>query len=377
MLSVKEDSAERICFEQKDIEGERRTLIIDRNIGTIMVRTDSQVFPETLLAQLDELSRVRVMHKKKRPDSSEPWGTWSVYVKKAGEHPDFPGRLIAHTNDPSESALMVSVGEKISQLAGVEFENLSGVDKAEEILVEEIGPVGGIPEGLSEQELVEAQEEQQRFVVKVYGWMCLALIITGVVAMAAVSTPALMEALLGRSWVFWGIIIAEFILVATLASLVKKMSVPLATFIFLGYAALNGVTFGVVFMAFTAESIASAFYVTAGTFGIMSLYGYVTRRDLTSLGQLCLMGLIGLIVASVVNFWYGSETVYWITTCAGVLIFVGLTAYDTQKIKQSNIIGNEGSDEDSKEAIVGALILYLDFINLFLMILRLMGKRRK
>ena len=109
----------------------------------------------------------------------------------------------------------------------------------------------------------------------------------------------------------------------------------------------------------------------------MSLYGYVTRRDLTSLGQLCLMGLIGLIVASVVNFWYGSETVYWITTCAGVLIFVGLTAYDTQKIKQSNIIGNEGSDEDSKEAIVGALILYLDFINLFLMILRLMGKRRK
>ena len=209
------------------------------------------------------------------------------------------------------------------------------------------------------------------------GGMCLALIITGVVAMAAVSTPALMEALLGRSWVFWGIIIAEFILVATLASLVKKMSVPLATFIFLGYAALNGVTFGVVFMAFTAESIASAFYVTAGTFGIMSLYGYVTRRDLTSLGQLCLMGLIGLIVASVVNFWYGSETVYWITTCAGVLIFVGLTAYDTQKIKQSNIIGNEGSDEDSKEAIVGALILYLDFINLFLMILRLMGKRRK
>ncbi|MBT7915134.1 hypothetical protein HN588_14640, partial [Candidatus Bathyarchaeota archaeon] len=170
MLSVKEDSAERICFEQKDIEGERRTLIIDRNIGTIMVRTDSQVFPETLLAQLDELSRVRVMHKKKRPDSSEPWGTWSVYVKKAGEHPDFPGRLIAHTNDPSESALMVSVGEKISHLAGVEFENLSGVDKAEEILVEEIGPVGGIPEGLSEQELVEAQEEQQRFVVKVYGW---------------------------------------------------------------------------------------------------------------------------------------------------------------------------------------------------------------
>jgi uncharacterized protein len=130
-----------------------------------------------------------------------------------------------------------------------------------------------------------------------------------------------------------------------------------------------------IFVLYTATSIASTFFVTAGTFGAMSMYGYFTKRDLTKMGSLLMMALIGLIIASVVNMFMASSTLYWITTYAGILIFVGLVAYDTQKIKEMNIIGNEGTDEDRKEAIMGALALYLDFINLFLYLLRLLGRR--
>jgi FtsH-binding integral membrane protein len=131
-----------------------------------------------------------------------------------------------------------------------------------------------------------------------------------------------------------------------------------------------------IFLVFTAESIASTFFITAGTFGAMSLYGYTTKQDLTRLGSLLFMALIGLLIASLVNMFMRSTMLYWITTFAGVLIFTGLTAYDTQKIKNMNIIGNEGTDEDRKEAIMGALTLYLDFINLFLYLLRIFGKRK-
>ena len=131
-----------------------------------------------------------------------------------------------------------------------------------------------------------------------------------------------------------------------------------------------------VFLAYTAASITSTFLVTAGTFGAMSFYGYTTRRDLTSWGSFFFMGLIGIIIASVVNIFLQRSLMYWVIAYVGVLIFVGLTAYDTQKIKEMNILGNEGTDEDTKEAIRGALTLYLDFINLFLMLLRIMGDRR-
>ena len=154
------------------------------------------------------------------------------------------------------------------------------------------------------------------------------------------------------------------------------MSASLATGVFILYAGLNGLTFSLIFVMYTASSITSAFLVTAGTFAAMSVYGYTTKKDLTSLGSFLFMGLIGVIIASLVNMFMQSEMIYWVTTYAGVLIFIGLTAYDTQKIKELNILGNEGTEEDHKEAISGALVLYLDFINLFLMILRIMGDRR-
>ena len=155
-----------------------------------------------------------------------------------------------------------------------------------------------------------------------------------------------------------------------------QMSAAQATGVFMLYSALTGVTLSFVFLAYTAASLTSTFLVTAGTFGAMSFYGYTTKRDLTAMGSFLFMGLIGIIIASLVNFFLQSPMVYWLVTYAGVLIFVGLTAYDTQKIKEMNILGNEGTEEDTKEAVRGALTLYLDFINLFLMLLRVMGNRR-
>ena len=154
------------------------------------------------------------------------------------------------------------------------------------------------------------------------------------------------------------------------------MTSQTATLIFILYSVLNGLTLSIVFLIFTKESIASTFFITAGTFAIMSIYGYFTKNDLTTLGNLCIMGLIGLILASIINYFILDQTLYWISTYAGILIFIGLIAYDTQKIKKINIIGNEGTDEDKKEAIIGALTLYLDFINLFLRLLRLFGRRK-
>ncbi len=211
---------------------------------------------------------------------------------------------------------------------------------------------------------------------KVYGWMSLALFVTASVAMFVASTPALVYALASNKILFYGLLIGELLLVGYLAIAVMRMTATMATAVFLGYAVLNGVTLSLIFLVYTTGSIASTFLVTAGTFAIMSAYGYYTKRDLTTLGNLLFMALIGLILASVVNIFWQNSTLMWITTYAGVLIFVGLTAYDTQKIKEMNIIGNEGTDEDRKEAIRGALTLYLDFINLFLYLLRILGGRR-
>jgi len=218
--------------------------------------------------------------------------------------------------------------------------------------------------------------EQKTFITKVYGWMFVALVITGIVAMYTASTPKLIMTIAGNKLIFFGLLIAELVLVGYLATAVAKMTAQRATWVFIGYSVLNGLTFSIIFLIYTEESIASTFLITALTFGVMSAYGYFTKTDLTSIGNFLFMGLIGLIIASVVNIFFHNETLYWITTYAGILIFVGLTAYDTQKIKKMNIIGNEGTDEDKKEAIMGALTLYLDFINLFLMLLRLFGRRK-
>ncbi len=224
--------------------------------------------------------------------------------------------------------------------------------------------------------LREIELEQARFMTRVYTWMAFALTITGAIAYIVAGTPSLVYAIVSNQLLFFGLIIAEIVLVGYLATAVAKMSAQRATALFIGYAVLNGLTLSVIFLAYTLGSIASTFFVTAGTFGIMSAYGYFTKKDLTSMGNLLMMALLGLIIASLVNIFLKSEMLYWIATYAGILIFVGLTAYDTQKIKNMNIIGNEGTEEDRKEAVMGALILYLDFINLFLMLLRLFGRRK-
>lgn len=217
--------------------------------------------------------------------------------------------------------------------------------------------------------------EQQRFMVRVYNWMTMGLVLTGGIAYLVATTPAVVQ-MVANPWVLFPLIIAQLGLVFWLATRVMQMSAAQATGVFLLYSALTGVTLSFVFLAYTAASLTSTFMVTAGTFGAMSFYGYTTKRDLTAMGSFLFMGLIGIIIASVVNFWMQSPMVYWLVTYAGVLIFVGLTAYDTQKIKEMNILGNEGTEEDTKEAVRGALTLYLDFINLFLMLLRVMGNRR-
>lgn len=223
---------------------------------------------------------------------------------------------------------------------------------------------------------VEVELEQSRFITKVYAWMASALFITALVSFFVYSSYELLYFILSNKIIYMGLILGELMLVGYLVVAVKKMSATTAALVFLGYSMLNGVTMAVVFLVYTTASIASTFLITALTFGIMSAYGYFTKRDMTTIGNLLFMALIGVLLSSVVNLFIHSETIYWISTYVGVFVFVGLTAYDTQKIKQMNIIGNDGTAEDKKEAIVGALTLYLDFINLFLMLLRIFGKKR-
>ncbi len=222
----------------------------------------------------------------------------------------------------------------------------------------------------------ELQAEQTRFLIKVYNWMGGGLLLTGIIAYITANVPAIGGVIFSNQIVFFGLIIAELVLVVKLAGSVMKMSLAAASASFLVYAILNGLTLSFIFLVYTQSSIAGAFIVTAGTFGTMSLYGAVTKRDLTAWGSFFMMGLIGVIIASVVNIFLNSPAIYWATTYLGVLIFVGLTAYDTQKILRMNIIGNEGTAEDTKEAIRGALTLYLDFINLFLFMTRIMGNEK-
>ena len=222
----------------------------------------------------------------------------------------------------------------------------------------------------------QIQEETQRFIVKVYGWMALALVITGIISYWTSLNPDIVKYLVKSEYVFIGLLILEIILVAYLVKWIMKMSSQTATLIFILYSMLNGLTLSVVFLVYTTDSIVSTFLITAGMFAVMSLYGYFTKSDLTSWGNILFMGLLGLIAASFMNFFYQNNTFSLITNIAGVIIFTGLIAYDTQKIKNINIIGNEGTDEDKKEAIIGALSLYLDFINLFLRLLRLLGRRK-
>jgi len=224
--------------------------------------------------------------------------------------------------------------------------------------------------------LPDVAAAEKTFIQRVYGWMAAGLAITGVIAWVVANDVDLVRAIVLNPVVFWGLLIAELGLVMVLSWAINKLSVPIATSMFLLYAGVNGMTLSVIFLAYTQESIALTFFVTAGMFGAMCVYGMATDRDLTSVGSLCFMALIGFILASVANIFLHSTVLYWVTTYAGILIFVGLTAYDAQKIKRMHAASIEGSDEAKKGSIMGALALYLDFINLFLLLLRLLGRRR-
>ena len=214
------------------------------------------------------------------------------------------------------------------------------------------------------------------FIRGVYNWMGIGLATTAIVALLTSSSPTLLRMIYGNSIVFFGLIIGELALVLALSAAITRISAATATLMFFAYSALNGLTFSVILMAYTKASIASTFFITAGTFGAMSLYGYTTKKDLTSWGSFLFMGLIGIILASVVNIFFHSGTLYWLVTVGGVIIFVGLTAYDTQKIKEMAYRGFGDEEMQRKGTIIGALRLYLDFINLFLMLLRIFGVSR-
>ena len=209
---------------------------------------------------------------------------------------------------------------------------------------------------------------------KVYVWMTLALAITGFTAYGVATSPAIMQALLGNKLAFWGIIIAELALVVVVSSRLHRMSLATGTLLFVLYSVLNGVTMSVIFLAYTLSSIASVFFITAGTFGVMALIGSFTKADLSSLGRILTMALVGMIIATLVNvFFVKSGSFDLILSYVGVLLFTGLTVYDSQKIKQMLLQADNVSDEAQKLALFGALSLYLDFINLFLYLLRIFG----
>lgn len=216
---------------------------------------------------------------------------------------------------------------------------------------------------------------QRKFLVWVYRWMTIGLALTGIIALLVYSNRTLLTYLEQNNGVFMGLIIAELILVFVLASSINRMSVTTAIGMFLIYSALNGVTLSAVIAIYTASSVSYALFISALMFGIMSIYGYYTKRDLTKFGNLLSMAVVGLVIAFFINIFWFNSTVYWIISILGVFIFVGLTAYDTQRLKQIGESVEELDGNSMKVGVVGALTLYLDFINIFFLLLGISGKR--
>lgn len=210
---------------------------------------------------------------------------------------------------------------------------------------------------------------------KVYVWMTMALAITGFTAYGVATSPGILEAIYTNPILFWGLIIAEFALVIGVSAAINKLSLTVATLMFILYSVINGALMSYIFLAYTTTSVATVFFITAGTFGVMALIGYATKVDLSSMGKILFMALIGLVIATVVNLFVKSDGFTMILSYVGVLIFVGLTAYDTQKIKQMLLQAPDAGEGAQKLALLGALTLYLDFINLFIYLLRILGKR--
>ena len=211
---------------------------------------------------------------------------------------------------------------------------------------------------------------------KVYVWMTLALVITGVTAYMVAHSPGVLQAIYTNRILFWGLVIAELALVVGVSAAINRLSLAMATLMFVLYSVINGALLSFVFLAYTASSVANVFFITAGTFGVMAFIGYTTKADLSSLGKILLMALIGMIIATIVNGVFVKSTGFdLILSYVGVLVFVGLTAYDSQKIKLMLMQAEDTGAVAQKMALLGALSLYLDFINLFLYLLRILGKR--
>lgn len=208
---------------------------------------------------------------------------------------------------------------------------------------------------------------------KVYVWMTLALAITGVTAYGVATTPTLFMTM-GK--MMWGLVIAELVLVFTLSAAINRLSLSVATLMFIVYSVLNGCMLSSIFYVYSPMIITKVFFITAGTFGITAAYGYATKRDLSSFGRIFYMALLGLFIATVVNFFMKSATLDYLLSYAGVIIFTGLTAWDSQKIKKLLQMQYEVDEKSQKLALLGALTLYLDFINLFLYLLKIFGNKK-
>lgn len=234
------------------------------------------------------------------------------------------------------------------------------------------------PFGAAEQRAVHVSDADaarvSAFIRGVYWWMCVGLAVTAVVALVVASSPAAVSTLVRTPILFFGLIIAELVLVVWLSAKVATMAPSTAGMLFLAYSALNGVTFSLILLAYTGASVANAFLVAAGTFGALAVYGSVTKRDLSGMGRFMFMGLVGLVIASVVSIFWHNDAMQFVMGVIGVLVFSGLTAYDTQRLR-AMALQLPGGDTGSY-GVVGALSLYLDFINLFLSLLRLFGNRR-
>lgn len=230
-------------------------------------------------------------------------------------------------------------------------------------------------QGLTTERQWEVSEAFPVLIRKVYVWMTMALVITGFTAYGVATSPGILQAIYTNQILFWGLIIAEFAIVIGVSAAINRLSLTTATLMFILYSVINGALMSYIFLAYTASSIATVFFITAGTFAAMAIIGYTTKTDLTSLGKILMMALIGLIIATVVNLFIKSSGFTLILSYVGVLVFVGLTAYDSQKIKQMLLQAPDAGEAAQKLALLGALSLYLDFINLFLYLLRIFGRR--
>jgi len=229
------------------------------------------------------------------------------------------------------------------------------------------------------QVLSQVKNRERSILKNVYLWMTAGLAMTGVVAYLVATNETLLRLFLGSGMSFLLIIIAQFALVIFLTARLQKMTSTTAIASFIGYSMLTGITLSVIFYAYSGLVISRAFFTTAAAFGGMSVYGMTTKRDLDGIGHYLIMGLWGIIIASLINMFLGSENIYYIISIIGVLVFLGLTAWDTQKIRRMNDAYGSSMDEETyiKLSIIGALILYLDFINIFLFLLRIFGRNNR